>query len=207
MPTGERGGKIGFRTDAIELAVSEAKLYSMQAEEALPSENPGSLRVGSQDGSTIWSTFAGVQNQAAALTVRNGFVYWTTSFSVGTIARCPLAGCSAAQPEIVASNQDFPHFVDSAGNTIFWMNGSTGLGDSRPVEILGCQAADCGATLEVLDQGLGASSGARNPAFPPRELVVDDEAMYRIGDTVNVSHMADGGVAVVGSIVEPRGGA
>ena len=186
------------RTDAVELAVNEATLYWIQTEDAYP-QNPGSVRTVAKDGSGAWATFAGVQNQAASLAVRNGFVYWATSFSLGTIARCPSAGCSGG-PEILARSQYFPHFVDPAGDMIFWMNGSTLPEDPRSVEVLGCRAADCTATLEVLDQGLGASIGARSRTFPSRELVVDDDAIYWIGDIVNVAPMVDGGVAVVGSI-------
>ena len=188
----------GIRTDAVELAVSDAKSFWIQADDAYP-QTPASIRVVPKDGSAIWSTFAGVQDQAASLTVRDGFVYWATSVTGGTIARCPSTGCSA-RPEIVAQSQYFPHFVDPAGEMIFWMNGATLPGDLRSVEILGCQTSDCAATMEVLDTGLGASSGTRNRTFPSRELVVDDEAIYWIGDIVKLSGPVDGGVAVVGSI-------
>ena len=186
------------RTDAVELAVDQATLYWIQTEDAYP-RNPGSVRMAAKDGSGVWATFAGVQNQAASLTLRNGLVYWATSFTVGTIARCPLAGCSGS-PQILARNQYFPHFVDPAGDMIFWMNGSTLPEDPRSVEVMGCRTADCAATLEVLDQGLGASSGTRSRAFPSRELVVDDDAIYWIGDIVTVAPAVEGGVAVVGSI-------
>ena len=186
------------RTDALELAVHDATLYWIQGEDAFL-HPPGSVRMRPKDGSGSWSTLAGVQNQAVSLVIREGFVYWATSFTVGTVARCPLADCSGG-PEILASKQSFPHFVEPSGSAIFWINGATWPEDLRPVDVMGCRAADCAATLEVLDRGMGASSGTRNGVFPSRELVADDDAIYWVGDIVNVGSAADGGVAVVGSI-------
>ena len=185
------------RTDAIELAVSDTALYWIQGDDVYP-HHPGSVRQVPKDGSGGWTVVAGLQNQAASLTVRDEFVYWVTSFSVGAVMRCPLAGCSSG-PATLADKQNFPHFVEPAGDMIFWMNGATWQEDERPVDIVGCRLGVCGRTYEMLDRGLGGSSGTRTMTFPSRELVADDDAIYWIGD-VDAKPLSDGGVAVVASI-------
>jgi hypothetical protein len=135
------------------------------------------------------------QNLAASLVVRNDFVSWVTSFSVGSVARCPLAGCPGDRPEILADHQYFPRFVEVVADTMFWMNGCGAPGHPHALQITSCQAASCPSTFEVLDEGTGCSIGALrwppvtfdNAMVPPLALVADDDAIYWFGDFVSVT--------------------
>jgi len=194
-------------TDALELAVDATTLYWISGDSAYP-HPPSFLMSAPKDGSVPPKALALRQNQAASLRLHNGFVFWATSFTVGTVAQCPLAGCRGDQPEILADHQYFPLFVDVVADAIFWMNGSSAPGDPRPVQIASCQPASCSSTLEVLDQGTGGSRGARrrtpgtfgDAMVAPRELAVDDDAVYWFGDVVNLGPPGNEVIVVDASI-------
>jgi hypothetical protein len=121
--------------------------------------------------------------------MRDGFVYWTTSFTLGAVVRCPIAGCPSDGPELFVDRQYFPRFVHPADDFLFWMNGAsapdTASSPGCPVQILGCQLASCTATTELFDEGMGGGYGVRTRLLPPSEMVVDSQAIYWIGDVVN----------------------
>jgi hypothetical protein len=186
-------------TVALGLAVDATRLYWIAADTAYPGP-PVAVLSAPKDGSQVATALADRQNQAAALTIHNGFAYWTTSFTLGTMARCPVAGCASTGPEILAEAQYYPHFVNPSDDVIFWMNGASAPDTpskfGRPVQILSCQAAGCSSTTEVLDEGGGGGFGVRAnatwntfeaQALPAREMVVDDEAIYWFGDIVDAS--------------------
>ena len=185
-----------FDVDGVDVAVDENMLAWIEADTAYP-KNP--IAVGAIESKSGTSTRIVRQNQAASLALQGGFAYWVTSFTVGTIVR--WSGSAEAEPQIVVDNQYFPNFVAPAGEMIFWMNGPTGPGDQRPVQVLGCQVAACASTIEVLGEGLGGGIGTRNKGMPSREMVIDDDAIYWIGDVANEGPAVDGSVLVKGSIL------
>jgi hypothetical protein len=47
------------------------------------------------------------------------FVYWT-DFAIGTVSRCPVAGCTAAQVEIIASGQPSAVSLVQDARALYW---------------------------------------------------------------------------------------
>ena len=185
-------------TLAVELVVDATHLYWI-APDTLELGSPISIMSAPKDGSAAPKVIATRQNQAASLVVQDGFVYWATSYTLGGLARCPAAGCGGSEPEVLAERQYFPQFVSLDGHTLFWMNGPGGqnmaMSLDRPVQLLTCRLPDCATSTEVLDEGRGGGFGARIrspgtlsgiPALAPREMVVDSDAIFWIGDIVNV---------------------
>jgi hypothetical protein len=89
------------------------------------------------------------QNQAASIALDAKFVYWANAYSVGTIARCPLAGCVGA-PETLATDQSDPNELLTDGRSLYWM---TDVSAQNIEPILGtvvhCTIDDCKSTLET----------------------------------------------------------
>jgi hypothetical protein len=184
-------------TLALDLAVDATRLYWIAGDGTYP-HPPVAVFSAPKDGSGEPTALAARQNQASALTVHDGFVYWATSYTLGAVARCAITGCPGGEPELLAERQYFPLFVNPAAGAVFWMNGAGAVSMvstiERPVQILGCQLGDCAATTVVLGEGNGGGFGVRaNAVWKPfegealaaREMVVDDEAVYWFGDVVN----------------------
>ncbi|MET0594399.1 MAG: hypothetical protein ABW133_16980 [Polyangiaceae bacterium] len=179
---------------AVDLLVDDSRLYWIAG-----NTYPGiSVRISSmpKDGSGPVTHLVDGQNQLASFALHDGFVYFTTSTTLGTIARCPVTGCDASGPEVLADRQNYPNFVNPSADGLFWMNGPAGpdIGRlDRPVQIVGCQMPACGSSIETLDQGTGGGfalranaywNGTDVPALPAREMVTDDDAIYWIGDLI-----------------------
>ena len=181
-------------TPARELAADETQLF-WNASETSYIDPPTAVFSMPKDGSSPPRQIAARQNKAASLVVRDGFVYWATSFTLGAVARCPLAGCPNGEPEVLAERQHYPRFVEPDGDALFWMNGASAPDSSngdRPVQLLHCRLPNCSASTEVLDEGRGGGFGVRADdwraswvALPAREMVVDSDAVYWFGDIVN----------------------
>jgi hypothetical protein len=75
------------------------------------------------------------------------------------------------------------------------MNGPTPAGGvGRSVEIRDCKLPDCEATIQSLDRGIGSgyavvasgNTAGVDMALPPREMAVDEDAIYWFGDVVDL---------------------
>jgi hypothetical protein len=208
--TGCAKGTPILATDAIDIAVDATRIYWIVGDVTYP-RSPIAIMSAPKDGSAAPTMLAAHQNQAASLVLRDEFVYWVTSFTVGAVARCPVAGCPSDGPELLSRDQHFPHFVNPDGHALFWMNGASAPDKpssvERPVQIMGCQLSNCASSTEVLDEGLGGGYGVRAAATwksfeavssPPREMVVDSEAIYWMADVVNAGVAG----APLGSVVD-----
>jgi hypothetical protein len=179
--TGCMQGTPVLSADASELAVDATSLYWI-AGDVDYQRKAIAVMSAPKDGSAGPTLLAPQQNLAVSLVLRDGFVYWATSFTLGTVARCPIAGCPSDGPEVFVDHQYFPHFVNPADDFLFWMNrASETLPSGRRFQILGCQLASCATTTEVFDEG-------------GYGMVVDSEAIYWIGDVVQVPSGSQGPV-------------
>lgn len=90
------------------------------------------------------------QNQASWLALDAEFVYWTNSFSAGTISRCPLSGCVGA-PTVIVAGQTNPTMLVTDGKSAFWMN-VTGdkLAGETTATVMRCPIDACASALETL---------------------------------------------------------
>src|SRR5687767_12077370 len=181
--TGCMAGKRLLTTNALELAVDATSLYWIEGDGSIAvPEKSIALRSAPKDGTSPPALLAAQQNQARSLLLHDGFVYWTTSFSLGAVARCPLGGCPIDGPEVLAEGQYFPLFATPSRDSLFWMNGAPAPGKLH-VAIFACQSRSCGSTIEQLDERAGGGYevllGERGTAAtrPPREMVVDENAI------------------------------
>jgi hypothetical protein len=73
------------------------------------------------------------------------------------------------RPEILTDRQYYPRSLSVDGDVLFWVNGVTAAGSNQVGnnQILSCRIENCGATIEVRDEG-NIING----------LVVDPEAIY-----------------------------
>jgi hypothetical protein len=193
--TGCMQGTPVLSADASELAVDASSLYWLAGDVDYQRKTIAVMSA-LKDGSAAPTLLASQQNLAVSLVLRDGFVYWATSFTLGTVARCPIAGCPSDGPELFVDHQYFPHFVNPADDFLFWMNGApVSSQPERAIQILGCQLPSCTSTTQLIDEGEGGGYGVRAaanfrgelPSLPPSEMVVDSEAIYWIGDVVNAS--------------------
>jgi hypothetical protein len=154
------------------------------------------ISIGPKNGSEPSTVLVDGQNQLASFALDGGFVYWTTSTIIGSIARCPREGCGAHGPELLADREPYAHYIVPSNGVLTWMNGPTPAGRvGRSVEIRDCKLPDCEATIASLDRGIGSgyavvASGYTpgvDMALPPREMVVDDDAIYWFGDVVDLA--------------------
>jgi len=130
-----------------EMAVNRTHVYWV----ANPGAANSAIVRAVKDGTGQPETIASDQNQAWALTLDAQFVYWTNRYSIGTISRCPLDGCSGS-PTVLASNQDRPTAVAADGKEVFWINSGSNpaTGVAISVTLLKCLAETCASTVEVL---------------------------------------------------------
>jgi hypothetical protein len=203
---GGSGGVALIGAAPVELAVDESRVYWTSQDStyvgatALMSAPKGNLGA--------VTTIAAEQNQITALTLHGGYVHWTTSYALGTVARCPITGCADSGPEVLAERQSYPDFVQPDGDSVFWMNGpkapDRSANGERPVQILRCQLPNCASSIEVLDEGLGGGFAARanatwggtQGALPAREMVVDEKAIYWFGDIFSAPRVTATGASV-----------
>jgi hypothetical protein len=108
------------------------------------------------------------QHLAASLVVRDGFVYWANSYTLGSIQRCPVTGCVDGKPEMLADSQFYPRTLNVDGDVLFWVTGINAPGNNQigNNQIFSCQIGNCAATIEVRDEG------------NINGMVVDSEAIY-----------------------------
>jgi hypothetical protein len=179
-------------TRITDLLVDEERLYWISGTSDVAQE----ISSGKKAETAPVTVLAARQNQVASFALHGGFVYWTTSMIVGAVARCPVTGCGADGPEVLIDRQSYPHFVVPTNEGLTWMNGPRASGSlGLPIEIRSCLWPDCSSTITVLDQGTGSGYGVRassnisgvDMGLPPREMAVDDEAIYWFGDVVDLA--------------------
>jgi hypothetical protein len=141
-----------------------------------------------KDGSAFPKVIAGGLGKLGSFIVDGGFVSWTTLEAKGKIARCPSSGCSGGTPEVLLDEQVYPHHLTHSDGVLFWVNETDPpvrrSAMSRPWKILGCLAANCSQTVEVLDESRGGSvqDPIKASTMPAQQMVADAEALYWIGD-------------------------
>ena len=106
-------------------------------------------RVVKQGGQPV-ETLVTEQNQPSALALDSDFFYWSNSYSVGTISRCPLTGCAGA-PTVIVVDQDRPSPIVTDGKSIFW----TKVADAPSpnvmrVAVMRCPIDGCASGMETL---------------------------------------------------------
>jgi len=90
------------------------------------------------------------QNQATALSVDAEFVYWANSYSLGSILRCPLSGCTTG-PEVLVANQPWIQALAKDGKSIFWIsNVGEGTGTQKEAAVMRCPIDGCASSSETL---------------------------------------------------------
>ena len=127
------------------LAVSEGYAYWV----ALDSKDASTILRVATDGASPVETIATGQNQTSSLSVREPYVYFTNSDSVGSVLRCPVTGCSSSGPTVVASRLSFPTSVVADDTKAYWVN----LGDEALTaggSFVACAAAGCGTQATTL---------------------------------------------------------
>src|SRR5262249_19732180 len=135
-------------------------------------ESPASIMTAPKDGSASPRSIADNQNRAVGLNVQDGYVYWTTSFSVGQILRCPTTGCAPSGPESLIDHRPFPNCLWIDSRAIIWRENYRGADDvfqAAAIQIFACQPSDCRATSRLLVDGIAASTPAYgSPAWGPK---------------------------------------
>ena len=106
------------QTSPSALAVDATHVYWITGSGAASSRILRAAKDGSDAKATV---IADEQNQAASLAIDASAVYWTNRYSVGTVSRCPLTGCTGA-PTVLASGQFFPSAVAAGGSSVYWVN-------------------------------------------------------------------------------------
>ena len=80
-----------------------------------------SIRRVATDGMSPVETLTSGQNQTGSLSVREPYVYFTNSDSIGSVLRCPVAGCPSGAT-VVASGLSFPTSVIADDTKAYWIN-------------------------------------------------------------------------------------
>jgi hypothetical protein len=162
-----------------------------------------SIKSAPKDGSALPNVLVSDLLRPGAFVVDGGFVYWVTLGPKGAIARCPTSGCSGGAPEVLVDRQYYPHHLTVSDGALFWLNETdpdklTAI--NRPAKLLGCVAANCAESVEVLDEAReGSLFGPIDSSWarPEQKMVADSEAVYWFSDVTNV--------APSGSNVTPMG--
>jgi hypothetical protein len=161
-----------------------------------------SVKSAPKDGSALPNVLVNGLARPGWFIVDGGFVYWATFGPKGTIARCPTSGCSGGTAEVLLDQQYYPQYLTISDGVLFWLNESdpdklTAI--NRPAKLLGCVAANCVESVEVLDEAIGGSlfGPSSSSGFLPQKMVADSEAVYWFSDVTNV--------APSGSNVTPMG--
>jgi hypothetical protein len=90
--------------------------------------------------------------QSLAVDTRN--IYWTESYSFGTVKTCPLEGC-VGEPTVLASNQRYPALLGVAGDRAYWFTSTQGSpsfwqGWMDGAQLVTCPITGCGPNPTVL---------------------------------------------------------
>jgi hypothetical protein len=101
---------------------------------------------------------AHAQAGPVGIDVGGGYVYWSSE-SAGTIVRCPVGGCSANGPEVLAANEANPRRLQLHAGRVYWA--------SLYGSIASCPTTGCG---QVAD--------SRFPGDSVRDFAFDDNAIY-----------------------------
>ena len=129
------------------LAVSGGYAYWI-ADDAPASD---AIRRVATDGLSPVEDLATEQNATSSLTIREPYVYFTNSTSVGAVLRCPVTGCPSG-PTVVASRLAFPTGVVADDTNAYWIN----LGDMVLTTIAPdgsfakCAVGGCGTNTDTL---------------------------------------------------------
>jgi hypothetical protein len=182
----------GIGTIVLGYGADDLNLYWVSGES---DRSKYSIKSAPKNGSALPNVLVSGLIKPASFIVDGGFVYWATLDAEGTIARCPTSGCSGGTPEVLLDQQYYPHYLAISDGVLFWLNETdprelTAI--NRPAKLLGCVAASCAETVEVLDESRGGSliDPIHALSFPPQQMVIDSEAVYWIGDFTNISPSA-----------------
>jgi hypothetical protein len=165
-----------------------------------------SLMSARKDGTGVPKTMVSGLTKPTSLGVDGGFVYWATLETAGTIARCPTSGCTDGKPEVVASQQLYPHYLTASAGVLFWLNETEAseklTQTNRPAKIVGCVTSSCADTIEVLDESMAGS--VIDPfhvlSLPSDQMVADAEALYWFGDITLVTGPDGGAIGFEASV-------
>jgi len=141
----------------------------------------GAIMTIPKDGSEPPRVIADGLHRPQSLAVDAENVYFTESYSFGTVKRCPLAGC-VGEPTVIASAQRYPTLLGVSGDRAYWFTFSNGpptfsQGESGAfAQLVGCPISGCGPNPTVL---MGDDTG-------PRGVGVDATHVYwtRYGKSV-----------------------
>ena len=177
----------------VELAVDETRLYWTQG--PVNFSNPAAIALVSKDDSVLTDVLVSGLRRAMGLTVDSGYLYWSNSDISGDVMRCPVSGCVGGTPQVLAARQDSPLLVTRFDDHLFWVNGlsisHTTHNLGRAIEIHSCTLERCASTNQIIAVSTGGGFGFRvnalpfttnPPALPPREMVVDSDFVYWLGD-------------------------
>ena len=165
---------VALASSVISLAVHEDYLYwlGFDPPNDATSTNPGSVQRVRKDGSAAPERLVSdleLVNAAPAersahlgLAVDGDYFYWTRTALLGSIFRCPLAGCSGT-PDKLASPIRFPLGLLPDGPNLYWAYRS----DVSSYSIAKCESASC-------QPALGAIQGSTSTNV----LTVDDDYLY-----------------------------
>jgi hypothetical protein len=142
-------------TAADQIALSGSHVYWIEQ----AGQANASIKRVPKDGSAPATILAAGQNHAATLAVDSDFAYWGNSFSVGSLARCPLTGCTA-DPTVLIANQNLPRALVVDGKSIFWMTviGTFQIDEMRAA-VMRCPVDGCEAAAETLAVQLFSEQG------------------------------------------------
>ncbi len=117
-----------------------------------------------KDGSGPPTTLVSELNQPRSLSVNSRYLIFTTFYSVGDVAYCPLSGC-AGHPSLLASAQRYPFTIVSDEQAAYWT-------DKDAV-----QKGALDGSLAVASW-IGARSDANWPPLPKSTIAVDGAFVY-----------------------------
>jgi hypothetical protein len=142
----------------------------------------GSIRRIAADGTSPLQEVAEAQPALGSLAIREPYVYFTNSISIGAILRCPVTGCLPSGPEVVASRLAYPDGLVADDTNAYWAN--LGTVPIAPVgSIAKCAVEGCGANTTTL------ASSETFFATHEHAVAVDDQYVYWVtsgaaGDSV-----------------------
>jgi hypothetical protein len=148
----------------------------------------GAVVRAAKDGSG-WVFIAEGQSEPVSVAVDAAYVYWTSGSELGTVQRCPKAGCVEA-PEVLASNQQSPWAIAVDESDVFW----TGRNVADPYYgtanglVMRCPLAGCEAGPTVLAYEQFTTRG-------PRSLALDSTHVYWV--TTGLSYTGTPNAAVM----------
>jgi hypothetical protein len=120
-------------------------------------------------------------NQPASLALNSRYVSFSSRYSVGQVAYCPLAGC-ANSPTAVATNQPYPLSIASDEQSIYWLNAPP-RASTKTRAVMRANFGDAGAEPTEIDV-------VSTPELPsPQAIAVDDSFVYWISWGAQDKHL------------------